>query len=491
MYLNLVSPTTGLAGAVISSPPNANQTNAWRLANSLANAVTSCVRESSTCDKLFNSMKSINGSKPHNTLQALQNLAHNPSQEIKEIFTLGNSNAVYTPFLESEPDAWTIAIKFNQTGSTACPFGGPGNIAFDVKGNAWITNNVVQGTTNSSNCIIVLKSNGSPLSPIFGGGILGQGFGITKDSRNQMWSGNFGWGDLIPNGSVSLFSQNGTALSGESGYSKYIYRAQAIREDSKGNIWIASNGNQRLVIFPAGKPSQAFFESVNTPHPFDIAITHNDEAWVSFSSLEPESTKPGVVTKYKLTKDNKIQEILSVNVASTPYGMTLDSKNNLWVSSLNESVISMVSSDGNHVQRFSGGGIVGTWNATVDGDDNIYVVNFYPNKNGVFGIAKLCGSKLHNCPPNAKIGTPISPSTGYTLPTGGDQVLLADGTPLYGHGTKPNYQPLMRMVAAKIDKAGNIWVTNNWKPDLDIDLSSNPGGDGVVVFVGLATPPST
>jgi hypothetical protein len=40
-----------------------------------------------------------------------------------------------------------------------------------------------------------------------------------------------------------------------------------------------------------------------------------------------------------------------------------------------------------------------------------------------------------------------------------------------------------------IDQAGNIWALNNWKPDFDTDVCCNPGGDGAVIFVGLAPPP--
>jgi hypothetical protein len=33
---------------------------------------------------------------------------------------------------------------------------------------------------------------------------------------------------------------------------------------------------------------------------------------------------------------------------------------------------------------------------------------------------------------------------------------------------------------------------NNWKPDFFIDtVGMNPGGDGIVIFVGLAAPPTT
>ena len=40
-----------------------------------------------------------------------------------------------------------------------------------------------------------------------------------------------------------------------------------------------------------------------------------------------------------------------------------------------------------------------------------------------------------------------------------------------------------------IDQAGNIWSINNWKPDFLIDKLLNPGGDGILIFVGLAAPP--
>ena len=40
-----------------------------------------------------------------------------------------------------------------------------------------------------------------------------------------------------------------------------------------------------------------------------------------------------------------------------------------------------------------------------------------------------------------------------------------------------------------IDQAGNIWSLNNWTPNSGIDIASNPGGDGIIIFVGLAPPP--
>lgn len=46
----------------------------------------------------------------------------------------------------------------------------------------------------------------------------------------------------------------------------------------------------------------------------------------------------------------------------------------------------------------------------------------------------------------------------------------------------------MRITSANMDMAGNVWAANNWKPEGIADLLSNPGGDGMVIFVGLGAP---
>jgi hypothetical protein len=39
---------------------------------------------------------------------------------------------------------------------------------------------------------------------------------------------------------------------------------------------------------------------------------------------------------------------------------------------------------------------------------------------------------------------------------------------------------MMRQTSVLIDQVGNIWSINNWKPDFDIDITVNPGGDGII-----------
>jgi hypothetical protein len=70
-------------------------------------------------------------------------------------------------------------------------------------------------------------------------------------------------------------------------------------------------------------------------------------------------------------------------------------------------------------------------------------------------------------------------------------VLLRNGLPVYADGTEC-LSPLMRATSCQIDQAGNVWVVNNWKPRFGTAFEperGNPGGDGLVIFVGLARPP--
>ncbi|CEK10340.1 Vgb family protein [Legionella hackeliae] len=496
MNNNLVSPTTGTLSSVIRSSPNADQTNAMRSINSLSNLIAPCVQNHpGACAALFAATRA-EGRLPPNTLEALLSIAHNPANNVAAIFLLTNKLKLYQPYLlpRQHPDAWTLAVKFNNSGSSSCPFAGPAKTAFDARGYGWITNNVIQGTPFSTNCIIALKPNGqpadgignTPTSPIFGGGLLGTAFGITIDNNNSVWVGNFGWGNcagcLPVAGSVSQFSSTGIPISGPNGYTTFIYRAQGTINDQNNNIWIASYGNDRVVVFPNGDPNSAFYyqEPANSG-PFDIAIDRDGAAWVSNSTS-------ATVSKYVIS-GNQIVLQFSVAVGASLKGITVDSLGNAWVASTLDSTVYRISANGNLVRAFRGGGISDPWGVTVDGDDNVWVANFGPEgQRANFAISNLCGSRPTQCPRGLRTGDPITPSTGYTLPTGGQQVLLYDGTPLYGVNGPPSFNPLMRLTHAIADQAGNVWCANNWKPNALNDFTTNPGGDGMVIFVGLAAP---
>ncbi len=116
---------------------------------------------------------------------------------------------------------------------------------------------------------------------------------------------------------------------------------------------------------------------------------------------------------------------------------------------------------------FTGGSLPGPWAAAVDGNDNVWISNFA----GASGqIAQLCGVRTENCPPGMKTGDQISPPGGYV---GGGLQMQTD---------------------IDIDPAGDVWAMNNWQ---NVDscyahppeaLSTRCGGQGVVVFYGMAKP---
>src|SRR5947199_8499993 len=103
------------------------------------------------------------------------------------------------------PDAWTVTVKINESGNDETDFliSGSGNLAFDQRGYAWVTNNTTQGSPNSCTFNLVLKpngqpadgSNGTPRSPLTGGGILGAGCDVTGAPHGSWWVGHFGCAD--------------------------------------------------------------------------------------------------------------------------------------------------------------------------------------------------------------------------------------------------------------------------------------------------------
>lgn len=519
---DLVSAATGLPSSLMRASPNANETNAWGLLGTLANMLANCVRHSgAACDTLF-ALTTLRerGSppqKPATTWQAMLNIARRPAANVKPLFALSLPTRVYQPNLTAQfgpeapnqfmrLDAFTLAIKFNASGRVdsngkeLCPFGGPGNFVFDTNGYIWMTNNVVQGTPGSAKCMIVLKpngrpangENGEPVSPVTGGGVLGQGFGLGFDPSGNMWSGNFGWGGVFPTdakgnpgGSVSKFNGKGEPLSPAYGFTSNLYRVQGTVSDQYGDIWLASYGNSRVQIFPHGDPLTHYpFYADSNEGPFDIRLDRDGSGWVSY-------TQSSTVAKFTMT-DRALLRQFTVHVGKNnqPKGIAVDSKGNGWISAGAGNAVYAFDKNGKRLGKFTGGGIAGPWGAAVDSDDIVWTANFGELRPELrkYSVSALCGATIRNCPPGVGFGQPISPATGYTLPSGGDEVHLRSGEPLYYPLQLKSYQPLMRLTAAHPDAAGNLWVTNNWKPAFVIDLTSNPGGDGVVAFVGLAAP---
>lgn len=501
---NIVATATGQSSPVLLSSPNADQTNSLRSTRSLANLLAACARNPGVTASLFALTTPPSGRTPRNTAEALANLARDPGQNVDGIYALTLLSDSYAPPLSTQPDAWTVTIKVNDSGNDDRLISGPGNITFDKRGYAWATNNTFQGTPNSGDFNLVFKpngqpadgSNGTPLSPLLGGGLLGGGFGVTIDLYGSVWFGNFGWGSCSGcnpspdgNGSVSLFTLTGVPVSPSDGYQGGPVRVMGMAADEYGNIWIGSNGNDSIYVFRYGNPRWSVgFQQYEGSQPFAVELADDGTVWVTngggFTGAYPSS-----VARYALVNGALQQRFLHF-VGKALKAMVLDSVGNAWIASQGDNQIYLFAPNGAELGHFNGGGIDGPWGITVDGEDNIWVGNFGPlelGSNFTGRLSKLWGI---NAPSGHQVGDPISPSTGYTVPTAGSEVLLHNGEPLYGSQGPASLIPMMRQTALAIDQAGNIWSLNNWKPAFNTDtIGKNPGGDGVIIFVGLAPPP--
>ena len=513
---NIVASATGQSSLVLLNSPNADQTNSLRSTRSLGNLLTACVNDPAVTASLFALTTPEGGPPPSNTAQALANLARDPAHHVNGIYDLTLLSNLYAPPLDTMPDAWTVTVKINDSGSDEPNFliSGPGNLAFDSRGYAWVTNNTVQGTPCSGVFNLVFKPNGQPAdgrngtpqSPLIGGGALGAGFGVTVDPRGSAWFGNFGWGnkndctpDPIPslqgNGSISRFTLSGAPMSQPNGYQGGPLRTQGLGSDADGNIWISSFANDSVYVFKHGNPHQ----SVNAhPYdgaaPFDVAVGRDGSTWVSYTGGLPLGELPKSVAKYALVNGTLQPQFLHfLPDAQGLRALSLDSRGNAWLAALGNNVIYAFRPDGTEIGQFSGGGMNAPWDTAIDGEDNVWVANFGPLETGSNFTGRLTKLWGIHPPSGHNVGDPVSPPTGYTVPSAGSEVLLHNGEPLYGAlPAPPCFIPMMRQTAVVIDQAGNIWSINNWKPDFDIDtVGGNPGGDGSIIFVGLAAPPST
>src|SRR5262249_32370641 len=227
---NLASLATGGVAARLAAPPNGAFTSTMATFNSLADMLAGCVQSMSSCDALFDAADPPRGRTPRDTFEAMVDVAQSPWHDVAALFAASQASSTYQPALAAAPEAWTLAIRYQGDGA---PFGqamdGPGNVAFDAHGNAWITNNYdfdidPLGQVCGSNKLLALTPTGGSLAgaPFHGGGLYGAGYGITLDPDGNVWVGNFGFqGATCPlpappsalSMSVSEFGPDGTALS--------------------------------------------------------------------------------------------------------------------------------------------------------------------------------------------------------------------------------------------------------------------------------------
>jgi len=530
---NLVDLATGDLGPVIQDPLNSAQTTTLATFNTLANLLAGCTTRvgADSCEKFFAVATPPGGTPPTDTLTAAHNIARNPSHQAEQLFTLLDEfypvpagklwrPVPFIPYLSFAPSAWTLSLVYAGGGLNSL-----GGIAIDGDGNMWADDNFLAGAQSTiwepfGGGISKIAPNGKPLSPMTvgyrGGGIDGPGFGIAISADDKVWATS------LAGKTISVFDRNtGEPLSPETGYNfdGQLGSMQGIITTPSGDVWALDNENSQIVHLPNGdaakgrilgrtvdgKPEDG---TLQVTGPFHLAVDQQDRIWVTNGGSN-------TVTRFPANDPGSAEHI---KVGYGPRAVAIDSLGNAWIAntighpSRREKValiedkleskvknlvdsstspaeraaktwiglydlmikypggdVTMVRPDGTVLPPFDGGkSIIGPWGIAIDGNDNVWVANAFGHS-----VTHLCGARLENCPPGAKTGDPISPPGGYI---GGLQIITD----------------------VAIDPAGNVWVANNWdRPDEGFKkvpepaLSTRFGGNGTVVFFGLAKPVKT
>ncbi len=528
---NLVDLQTGGLGPVIQDPLNSSSTTTLAKFNTLGILLSACIKIPGACDTLFKTATPPGGTAPTDTLSAAHNIARYPWHQAQSLFALLDEfypvpagelwrEVPFIPYLSFAPSAWTLSLVYAGGGLNSL-----GGIAIDGEGNMWADLNFLVGSqSNILNATFggglgKLAPNGRPISPMTvgyrGGGIDGPGFGIAISADDKVWATSL-------NGkNISVFDRKtGQPLSPESGYDfdGQLGSMQGIIVTPNGDVWALDNGRSQIVYLPKGDAAKGRIlgrtvdgepvdGTLQVKGPFHLAIDQQDRIWVSNSGSN-------TVTRFPATEPGKAEHF---EVGYAPRAIAIDSQGNAWIANtvghpgMGEKLafvkqkleakvesltgskseadeeaemwinlfailqeypggdVSMIRPDGTVLPPFDGGkSIIGPWGIAVDGNDNVWVANSTGRS-----ITNLCGVRTETCPPGFKTGDPISPPGGYV---GGLQIITD----------------------VDVDPAGNLWMANNWdRPDEgfkevpDEALSTRWGGNGAVVFFGLAKPVRT
>ena len=543
---NLADLSNGEVSTLLQTPPNGELTSTLRIFNSLANMLAACVQDTDNCAALFHAARPPRGPEPRNTFAAMTNVAHNPGANFQELFSVSMLSSQYQPALRPDlqptvikpndvkPNSWVLALRYNADGRLS----GPGNLAFDKDGNAWINNNFEFSTMPvpdpplcGSTKVYKLtpigdNAPGSPYGGVDGsgvnaGGLYGAGFGIAVAPDDSAWITNFGFKtpDCDENPellavSVSRFSSDGTRLSlpdgdpatntpGGYGYdgSGNLLQPQGVISDQKGNIWVANCADQSvfgssektissITRYPQGDPGRV--ENYSFPvqefaKPFDVAIDQHGHAWV---------TGNGTGNVLELDRDGrKVGDLISGTGIKRPMGIASDSEGNLWFSDaglpsppcpaiLNEDDV--IGSDGSKntaaavtlIRHKGERREVTTFGKTADipRDGLRWPWGIAVDGNDNVFVANFAGKRVMQLCGVKEQNCPPGVHTG-------DPVSLDAGF---------TSDALKRVTAIQIDTSGNVWALNNFE---EVGLlpagQENPGGHEIVVFIGLAAPVNT
>jgi sugar lactone lactonase YvrE len=300
--------------------------------NTLANVIANCVNSDGTgtpCANLITAT-TVGASVPVDTVTAMLNIAHNPTNNVVGVFSQAAAQAPFQPSLGGAPADWTVAVKATGGGLSA-----PSSLAIDAAGSVWVA--------NSSGTTVTKLTNAQGLASGAGGyaatGLLGPQ-GVAIDTNGNAWVAS------VYGNSVIELNTTGTAVSPAGGYtSAGISSPVSVAIDTNNNVWVANfNGNSvsglNASMATATVISGSPFTAGGTMlRPAGVAIDPSSNVWVTNSgeTTVAELSSAGATLSGAGYNDGVVQE---------PVGVALDATGRAYVAGNGGNTLDVFSSGG-------------------------------------------------------------------------------------------------------------------------------------------------
>jgi hypothetical protein len=414
---NIVSSSTGAVNPATPSGLGAIPVNEI---NALADVLASCINSTGVggnCSTLFTATKPAGGSAPTDTVAAMYQIATHPAQNVSTLYGLVGPTPPYTPatlnvinpYLGSQqagPTDWTVAITYTSGSLTGNPFRGINYLALDSKSNVWTVSNghAVQmsptGDVNFNLADIRLDTNN-----------YNQALAVDLDDSLWFDENSYSVGKITKAGafvcSLSGYSYcsmpgAGTNAASVLGGTVYLrgYGGIAIHP-ATNHAWAgsASNDASAMVEIDTNEVGLATYTEGNIINPTSVAVDTSGNLWFPSEKAPPA---PGGTIITEISPTGTLLSGTGITGGlNGPIAIAFDKGGNAWVANQIGNSLSVFDASGTAVvgTPFKNAGVVNSSSVAVDGDNHVWIANFYET----VGIAEY----------DAATRTPISPSTSF------------------------------------------------------------------------------
>jgi sugar lactone lactonase YvrE len=300
-------------------------------------------------------------------------------------YTLYMDDALSAPiYVFNANGSFTQQRSFGSYGFTATTLNAPYGIAIDASGNVWIADTGDQWVEEyNKSGSYVGAIGGCPSSQCAANGQLRAPWGVAFDATGNIWvtdgsnnrvqqfTSSGAWLQTIP---PTCFGVVYPACGGSSANGSFS-APKGIALDSTGNVWVADSGNNRV-------------QELNSSGSYLTAIG------AGYNGISGAIGSTGIGS----------------GQFNAPYGITIDSSNNIWVADYNNNRVQELNSSGTFLNGIGAGyngvaGPIGAWNAQLGQFAGPTSVAVSPN--GVVFVTSSIWMQAFNLNTNLAVGCAI------------------------------------------------------------------------------------